>query len=131
MYKRWRYLRYVLFFLSFLIITYSIKIFVQNFNMNKEISNLKNIQIQLSWDTLWMKKYFKPYVKTYYSKQSIEHSSWIPNNSEILINIRKNTNILTWVYKTSIENNNNIIYNTDAQEKWNTFFKKLCECFKF
>ncbi len=119
-----RYVRYFILLLSFVIFTYAIKVFVQNFNMNKEINTLKIKQSNLSWDTVWMAKYYKPYVNSDYAKKSFLHKLWMPSKNEILIKIGVKKTIVTW-FVQSIDNYKKYNYTNDVQGKWNSFFSAL------
>ncbi len=122
-----RYVRYFILLFSFIIFTYAVKIFVQNFNMNKEINKLKIKQSNLSWETIWMDKYYKPYVNSDYMKKAFLHKSWIPNKNEILVKIGVKKDIDTWVASKSVGNYKKYNYTNDVQDKWNMFFLSLCK----
>ena len=120
-----RYIRYVILLFAFIIFTYAIKVFFQNFNMNKEITNLRLEQSNLSGDTVWMKKYYKPYVNSKYMKKAFLHKSWIPASDEILVKITQWTENITWDMINSIEKYKNYDYNDNVQGNWNKFFLAL------
>jgi len=119
-----RYVRYLILLFSFVIFTYAIKVFVQNFNMNKEINNLKNNQSNLSWETTWMHKYYKYYVNSHYMKEAFLHKSWIPSKNEILVKIDvvKNSNLSGF---KELDNSIKYNYTNNTKDKWNTFFLSL------
>lgn len=119
-----RYIRYLILLLSFVVFTYAIKVFVQNFNMNKEINELKNRQITLSWDTVWADKYHKHYVESPYMKEAFLHKSWIPSKDEILVKIGpvKNGNLSDF---KKLDNSTKYNYTNNTKDKWNIFFLSL------
>jgi len=83
-----RFVRYFLIIFSIVIFTYTIQIFVQNFNVEKEIKTLKKTQYQLSGDTYWIKNYYEPFLKTDYAKMIFKHKAWIIQDNELLVKIK-------------------------------------------
>ena len=107
-----RVVRYILIILSIVIFAYTIQIFVQNFNIEKEIKTLKTSQYQLSGDTYWMKNYYEPFLKTKYAELVFKHRAGILNKDEILVKIAYVSNNLT----DSVDKKKKNIYNDDMQE---------------
>ncbi len=89
-----RLIRYVIVILSSIISVYAIQIFIQNFNIEKEIKTLKKNKKILENDTYWIKYYYEPFLKTDYAKLYFQHRAWIVWKNEILIKIisKKNEN---------------------------------------
>lgn len=118
-----RYVRYWLFFLSFLIFTYAVQVFVQNFNVNKTIRELDKKQNNLSWETLWMKKYYTTFLSSRYALFFFQHKQWTSFNDEILVKVKKYDNInKKWI---KLDKDTRKSYNQDVKETWNKFFLKL------
>lgn len=115
-----RYIRYGLFIISFVILIFAIKVFLQNFNMNKNIQQLKDTQLNLSWDTLWLKKYYNPFLKSDYAKLLILHTSWLPAKNEILIRINKINNLPK--LDTNIIKQDKKIIPWSSEDFWYNFF---------
>ncbi len=115
-----RFVRYFLFFVWIIILWYAGQIFVQNFNMQKTIESLKEKQIQLSWDTYWLKNYYKPFLKTKYAKEFFSHKNWIPLENEVMIKlVSYQQNQLTWqqeVINLKVQKNN---------ISWQNFFSSI------
>ena len=82
-----RIIRYILIIVSMIIFAYTIQIFVQNFNIEKEIKELKHTQYILSGDTYWTKNYYEPFLETKYAKLIFKHRAWILQDNEILVKI--------------------------------------------
>jgi hypothetical protein len=80
-----RFVRYTLFFVSILILSYAVQVFVQNFSMEETIRSLKQQQILLKGETYWMKNYYDPFLKTDYAKLFFQHKEGIVDKDEILI----------------------------------------------
>jgi len=55
--------------------------------MNKIIQDLREKQEQLSWQTYWLKNYYKPYLKSEYASKIFRHKNAISCNNEILVKI--------------------------------------------
>jgi hypothetical protein len=93
-----------------IIFAYTIQIFVQNFNIEKEIKDLKQTQYILSGDTYWTKNYYEPFLKTEYAKMIFKHRAWILQDKEILIKI-------SYIDKEKeiIDKKEKKIYNEDTQ----------------
>ncbi len=120
-----RYVRYFVLLLSFVIFTYAIKVFIQNFNMNKKINKLRVEQYDLSWDTTWMRKYYKPYVNSNYMRKAFLHKAWIPDRNEILIKIASKKLTNNWIIINSIDSYKKYNYTNNVKGKWNEFFLSL------
>jgi hypothetical protein len=73
--KKLRLIRYILFFISLIIFTFAIQIFVKNFSIESEINQLKNEQYKLSGQTYWLKNYYEPFLKTPQAKIVLSHKS--------------------------------------------------------
>lgn len=122
-----RYLRYSLFFVSFLIFTYAVQVFVQNFNINTAIKWIDKTQNNLSWDTLWMKLYYKSFLDSKYVVYFFKHKQWVKFNDEFLIKIENNNSeqkdkiVLDKIYKKK--------YNRSMKENRNLFFYNLKNLF--
>ena len=82
-----RLIRYILFFVGLIILWYTGQIFVQNFNMQKTIQTLKQKQVELKWNTYWLKNYYEPFLKTEYAKTFFSHKNGVPLENEIVVNI--------------------------------------------
>ena len=82
-----RIIRYGIVILASIISVYAIQIFIQNFNIEKEIKTLKKNKGILENDTYWTKHYYEPFLKTDYAKLYFKHRAWIVWKSEILIKI--------------------------------------------
>jgi len=82
-----RLVRYGLFFVGLVILWYAGQIFVQNFNMQKTIEELKNNQSKLQGNTYWLKNYYEPFLKTDYAKIFFSHKNGVPLEDEIMVNI--------------------------------------------
>ena len=83
-----RIIRYLVFFVGLLILSYATQIFVQNFNIQSKIHTLKQEQKQLSWDSLWMKSYYKKFLSSDYSKLIFSHKNGITIWNEVLVQIK-------------------------------------------
>lgn len=101
-----RYVRYFLFFLTFLIFSFAIQVFVQNFNMNSMINDSKQEQLQLSWQTFWMKHYYEPFLKSEYSKFISQHKYWIVTEEEILVKFEEEKTFQNIIEKPTLEYKN-------------------------
>ncbi len=82
-----RIFRYILIALSIFIFTSAIQIFVQNFNIENEINELKTKQSTLSQDSLWRKNFYEPYLNSEYSKLLFAHQAWVVWKNEKIIKI--------------------------------------------
>ena len=109
-----RFIRYSLFFLALVIFTFAIQVFVQNFSSEKEITQLKQKQEYLSWETFWMKNYYEPFLKTSYAKVLFSHKAGIPLEGEKIVKI------VSFQYTNNIEkidNKDKKAYNISTKEK--------------
>ena len=82
-----RWFRYLLVILSIIIFTYTLQVFVQNFNIEKQISNLKQKQKKLNSETKWMRNYYKPFLESDYALMYFQHRAWVVWENEILFKI--------------------------------------------
>ena len=116
-----RLIRYVLFFLGLIILWYTGQIFVQNFNMQKTIQGLKQKQVELKWNTYWLKNYYEPFLKTDYAKKFFSHKNGVPLENEIVVNIVSyQWEQLTWETQEVVDfkvQKNNL--------NWQKFFDKV------
>lgn len=122
-----RYFRYIIFFLSFFIFISAAQVFIQNFNINKTIKEIKNTQNSLSWETIWMKKYYSNFLKSDYASYFLKHKQWITLDDEVYVKI-KDFNKLEDNEK-KIDRTDEKIYNKSTQKSWDTFFEKLKNLF--
>jgi len=83
-----RVIRYWVFFVGLLILSYATQVFVQNFNIQNKIETLKQTQSTLSWDSLWMETYYKKFLASDYSKLIFSHKNGITIWNEILVQIK-------------------------------------------
>jgi len=117
-----RVVRYVLIIFSVIIATYAIQVFVQNFNIEKEIKDLKQTQYLLSGETYWTKNYYEPYLKTEYAKMIFKHRAWIVWENEKLYKI------VSYNETKTIDKQERKIYNKPvARKSCIDFFKDLKE----
>lgn len=114
-----RFVRYFLIIFSVIIFTYTIQIFVQNFNIEKEITELKQEQIQLSGDTYWKKEYYEPFLKTNYATIVFKHKSGVIDDDEILVKILSDKEEIEKTIKKVH------IYNNENNMKCKDFFQQL------
>lgn len=119
-----RYLRYFLFFLSFLIFAYATQVFLQNFNMDSWIQELKKTQSELSWETFWIKNYYEPFLKSKYANFIFKHRSSIALDNEILIKFEKNEFDDNDLQK-NIKNVNTNSDSNSANKQWLDFFTEM------
>jgi len=96
---------------------------VQNFNVEKEIKDIKTDQKQLSGDTYWLEHYYKPFLKTDYAKMFFKHRAWIIQDNELLVKIV--------YFSDNPDVENNVETNLEIPEKENIkcidYFVKLYE----
>jgi len=114
-----RVLRYILIGISIIIFTSAIQIFVQNFNIESEINDLKTKQYQLSQDSLWRKNFYQPYLDSKYSKLLFAHQAWVVWKDEKIIKIVVEDN------KKILEKKEVIKNNIDWKKNCLKFFKIL------
>jgi len=118
-----KYIRYVLFFISFLIFVSAIQVFVKNFNINKTIKEIYKKQNSLSWETLWLKIYNKPFLNSKYATYFFQHKQSIVLDDEKLIKIKEEYDIKK--DKKILENTYIKQYTDSAKDNWLKFFKNL------
>ena len=115
-----RLIRYILFFVGLIILWYTGQIFVQNFNMQKTIQTLKQKQVELKWNTYWLKNYYEPFLKTEYAKTFFSHKNGVPLENEIVVNIVYQWGQSTWTTQEVVDfkvQKNNL--------NWQKFFDKI------
>jgi len=118
-----RWLRYLIFLAGLIVFGYAGQIFVQNFNMQKTVEQLRSQQIKLQWDTDWLENYYEPFLKTEYAQFFFSHKNWVPLENEVMVNLltpnlrtEKTTSFRKSVLDPKINENNTT---------WNKFFHKL------
>lgn len=116
--------------MSFLIFTYSVQVFIQNFNIDKNIQELNKTQSFLSWESLWMENFYKPFLESEYSIYFMKHKQGISLDDEIII-IEKKINTKSNSTKKNIENKYKKGYNTWTRESWKNFFSKFKNFFMY
>ncbi len=111
--------------MSFLIFTYAVQVFVQNFNINKNIQDLQEKQLYLSWETLWMKNFYEPFLQSKYSTYFMQHKQWSRWKDEILVKFKEDDVSISQKNEENIENNNKKVYNAWAKKSWKDFFSQF------
>jgi hypothetical protein len=85
--------------------------------MNQTIIELQEKEKELTWTTIWLKKYYEPFLKSDYADYFFRHKSWIPAKNEILLKIVYEKNKKSEVISLK--------KNTINKLTWNLFFRRI------
>ena len=114
-----RFIRYFLICVGILIFVFASQIFFQNFSMDSTIKDLKSKQKEMQEKTLWVNKYYKPYLTSNISKTIFSHRNWVLNENEIVVSIiyfENEKDISVNKYNKFVEKN---------KLTWNKFFLQI------
>ncbi len=128
-----RYIRYSLFFITLFWLIASIKVYLNNFSIDKNINETIHQTKDYESKTEFEKKFYKNYLSWDYSNFFMSHENDILFSWEVIIKLIDN-NELSWNISDNVEQiqkKDDIMDISDPKESWKYFINSKLEKIKY